>query len=161
MGSNAERQALIDELGRFPGELEALVGSLSPEQLAGPFIPGEWSVAQNVHHLVDSHINSYVRCKLMATEESPTFRPYDEKRWAALPDGRSASIAVSMTLLRSLHARWVLFWQSLDEEGWQRVGHHPDSGAVTLEDQLRLYVAHGAAHLAQIQRVLAAQATRA
>ena len=118
----------------------------------------EWSIAQNVHHLVDSHINSYVRCKLMATEEQPAFRPYDEVAWAELPDASGPDLSYSLVLLRALHGRWVLFWESLADEAWQRSGHHPaDDVVVTLERQLQLYVEHSSAHLAQMQRNLDAR----
>lgn len=155
-----DRIALIDEFRRFPDELAQLIADLGAEQLTQRPIQDEWSVAQNIHHVADSHMNSYVRCKLMATEFNPTFRPYDEKLWAELPDGSDPDIAMSLRLLQALHARWVRFWEQLDEDGWRRTGTHPESGPVTLEDQLRLYVSHGRAHLAQIQRVLAAQGAR-
>ena len=45
-------------------------------------------MAQNVHHLVDSHANAYIRCKLILTEEHPALKPYDQDAWAALPDDR-------------------------------------------------------------------------
>ena len=107
--------------------------------------------------LSNSHINSYVRCKLMATEENPTLKPYDEAAWAQLTDGSSPDLSDSLTLLKALHARWVQFWENLPEDAWQRTGMHPQSGAVTLARQLDLYVAHGEAHLDQIRRTRAAR----
>ncbi len=65
-----ERQNLIQKIAQLPDQVAELVAPLSPAQLvARPLMP-EWSVAQNVHHLVDSHMNSYVRCKLIATEQN-------------------------------------------------------------------------------------------
>ncbi len=156
MLSELEREELITAIRTLPDEVEALVGDLNTEQLTTHYIPGEWTVAQNVHHLVDSHVNSYVRCKLMATEEQPAFRPYDEAAWAELPDATSADLSCSLILLRSLHTRWAIFWESLTDEEWLRTGYHPaDDVVVTLEEQLQLYVKHGAAHLDQIRRNLA------
>ena len=87
--SSARREA-VEKIRRLPQQLEELVAELAPEELTARPLADEWTVAQNVHHLVDSHINSYVRCKLMATEENPTLKPYDEGAWARLADGISA-----------------------------------------------------------------------
>lgn len=155
MPTTQERTQMIDAIRSLPGEVEALVDGLDEAQLTARPIPGEWSIAQNVHHLVDSHINSYVRCKLMATEERPAFRPYDEAAWAELPDASSPDLSYSLAMLRALHTRWALFWESLTFEQWQRTGYHPaDNAVVTLERQLQLYVQHGRAHLAQMRRNL-------
>ena len=152
----ANRGELIGKIRALPGEVERLVAGLTPEQLTTAYLPGEWTVAQNVHHLVDSHLNSYVRCKLIATEEQPTFRPYDQDLWAVLPDAAQADIADSLAILRHLHARWVVFWEALGEADWTRTGFHPESGVVTLVDQLRLYAEHGEGHLEQMTRTLRA-----
>ena len=157
MKNEQDRTILIEKIRQLPDEIEALVNGLTPAQLTAHFLAGEWSVAQNVHHLADSHMNSYVRCKLIATEDNPTFRPYDQDLWAELPDAKTTELSVSMALLRSLHLRWVLFWESLSEAEWQRTGLHPDDGMVTLAQQLQLYAEHGEAHIDQITRALAAQ----
>lgn len=157
MTITTEQQTLIAQIRDFPAQLTALVSNLSAAMLTGPGLPGEWTVAQNVHHIADSHMNSYIRCKLMATEDNPPLKPYDEKAWAQFPDGTTADLTATLALIRGLHARWTIFWESLPDESWKRTGYHPENGMVTLEQQLRLYVAHGEAHLAQIRQALAAQ----
>lgn len=152
-----ERLLLIDKIRHLPAQLEELVIGLSVPELTTHFLANEWTVAQNVHHLADSHMNSYIRCKLILTEEHPTLKPYDQDAWAALPDAQSAEISTSLTLLKQLHTRWVTFWETLPEEAWPRTGFHPENGSVTLEDQLRGYAAHGEVHIDQITRTLAAQ----
>ncbi len=153
----SERQAVIEKVRALPSQVAQLTEGLTATQLTTHYLPDEWTVAQNVHHLVDSHLNSYVRCKLISTEEQPTFKPYDQDRWATLPDASQADITDSLALLRHLHVRWVVFWESLDEADWARTGFHPDSGIVTLADQLQLYADHGEGHLDQITRTLAAR----
>ena len=156
MPASKAREEAIEKIRRLPQQVEELVSGLPPHQLTAKPFPDEWSVAQNVHHLADSHINSYVRCKLMATEDNPTLKPYDEGAWAMLTDGSSDDLSDSIALLKALHARWVIFWEHLPEDAWQRTGMHPESGPVTLARQLELYVEHGEAHLDQIRRTLAA-----
>ena len=156
MPAPGDREEAIEKIRRLPQQVEELITGLSPQELTAQPLPNEWTVAQNVHHIADSHINSYVRCKLMATEDNPTLKPYDEGAWALLSDGSNAELSDSLALLKALHARWVIFWENLPEDAWQRTGQHPESGAVTLARQLELYVQHGEAHLDQIRRTLAA-----
>lgn len=157
MPTPTERSALIDKIRTLPSQIEALVKDLMPDELTAHYLDGEWSVAQNVHHLVDSHMNSYIRCKLIMTEDHPTLCPYQQEIWAELPDASQADIRASLAMLHALHARWVVFWSNLSEIDWQRVGFHPENGDMSLDDILRIYADHGEAHIDQIQRTLAAQ----
>lgn len=152
-----ERAKLINKINLLPEQVEALIAGLSAEQMTARPLPAEWSAAQNVHHLFDSHANSYIRCKLIATEENPPLKPYDQDKWAEFVDGSEADISTSLSLLKGLHKRWVSFWQSLPESAWSRVGTHPEMGVVSLERMLVAYVEHGEAHLRQTSEVLAAQ----
>lgn len=152
-----ERQTYIEKIRRLPAQLAELVSGLSESQLTTQFLAGEWSVAQNVHHLADSHMNSYIRCKLILTEENPPLKPYDQDAWAKLPDAQRADLSTSLLLLAQLHARWVTFWETLPADAWKRTGFHPENGPMTLADIVRSYAAHGEAHLDQITRTLAAE----
>ena len=77
-----QRKELIDRIRKLPADLEAEVTGLNDEQLDTPYRDGGWTVRQVVHHLVDSHMNSIVRMKLLLTEDNPTIKPYDQQEWA-------------------------------------------------------------------------------
>ena len=62
------------------------------QQLDTPYRPGGWTVRQVVHHVADSHMHSYIRFRLALTEDQPTIKPYDQDRWAELPDARTAPV---------------------------------------------------------------------
>ncbi|GMK40993.1 putative metal-dependent hydrolase [Paenibacillus sp. CCS19] len=146
-----QRTAWIGEIERLPEELSAAVAGLSEEQLETPYRDGGWTIRQVVHHLADSHMNSYMRFKLAATEELPTIKPYYEDRWAELADGAHAPIELSLQLLKSLHTRWVYFIKSLRPEQFDRAFVHPEHGrAMTLNDALGMYAWHGRHHVAHI-----------
>jgi len=153
----ASRQQCIDKIRRLPQQVAELTAGLSVQQLTTPFLAGEWSVAQNVHHLADSHLNSYTRLKLILTEENPTIRPYDQDLWALMPEANSADINASLTLLRGLHQRWCDLFEALDESQWRRTGIHPESGVISPTSLLMTYADHGEGHLDQMRRTLAAQ----
>lgn len=148
--SDARRKAFLDDIAHTPANLRAAVKGLSTQQLDTPYREAGWTVRQVVHHLPDSHMNSYVRFKLALTEEEPTIKPYAEDRWAELSDSKSTPIEVSMTLLDSLHDRWVRLLESLGPDEWQRTFRHPDLGPMTLEKTLALYAWHGKHHVAHI-----------
>jgi uncharacterized damage-inducible protein DinB len=126
------------------------VKGLTDEQLDTPYRSGGWTVRQVVHHVPDSHLNSYVRFKLALTEDNPTIKPYEEGRWAELSDSNSTPVEVSLTLLESLHDRWVRLLRSLTPEQWKRTFRHPELGEMTLEKTLALYAWHGKHHVAHI-----------
>ncbi len=151
-----ERSERINRIRQFPAELEARVKDLSEIELTTRFVAGEWTVAQNVHHLVDSHMNAYIRTRLFLTEDNPTIKPYDQDLWAELPDACTLPIQPSINILHGLHYRWVKLLESLSESDWNRGGIHPEIGAITLEDILRIYSDHGIGHIDQINRTLAA-----
>ncbi len=150
-----ERQDCIARLRRLPDQIAALVQPLTPAQMTAVTIPGEWTVAQNVHHLADSHMNAYIRVRLMLTEDRPPLKPYDQDEWAKLPDASAADVSDSLALLRGLHARWCALFENLADNQWSRVGVRPDK-EVTVEHILKSYAKHGEDHIDQIQRTLAA-----
>jgi uncharacterized damage-inducible protein DinB len=145
-----QKQTALDEIARTPENLRAAIKGLSEAQLDTPYRPGGWTVRQVVHHVPDSHLNSYVRFKLALTEDEPTIKPYAEDRWAELADTKTTPVEVSLTLLESLHDRWVRLLRSLSPEEWKRTFRHPDLGAMTLEKTLALYAWHGRHHVSHI-----------
>ena len=148
--TESDRRAWIGEIARAPSQLREVVAGLSEEQLNTPYRPGGWTVRQVVHHLPDSHLNSYVRFRLALTEDEPTIKPYAEDRWAELFDARTAPVEISLALLENLHARWTLLLESLSEADWRRSFRHPELGIVPLERNLALYAWHGRHHVGQI-----------
>lgn len=144
------REGWLEALAQTPARLRAAVEGLSQAQLDTPYREGGWTVRQVVHHLSDSHLNSYVRFKLALTEESPTIKPYDEQAWARLGDSRDTPIEVSLRLLEALHERWVVLLRGLKEEDWQRSFVHPESGPTILARALGLYAWHGSHHITHV-----------
>ncbi|MBC8100801.1 MAG: DinB family protein [Armatimonadetes bacterium] len=154
--TSEQHQQHIATLRAFPDQLEALVNGLSAEQLTTAYLPGEWTVAQNVHHLADSHLNAYIRLKLMLAEDNPTIKPYDQEVWAQQADATDADIRPSLLILRGLHTRWTQLFDSLTEAQWVRPGYHPEVGAISPDWLAQHYHEHCLAHIDQITRTLAA-----
>jgi uncharacterized damage-inducible protein DinB len=145
-----QRKKYLDEIEQAPAKLRAAVEGLSDQQLNTPYRPDGWTVRQLTHHVPDSHLNAYIRFKLALTEEEPTIKPYAEDRWAQLADTPATPVEVSLTLLDSLHARWIRLLRSLKPEDWKRTFRHPELGLMPLEKNLALYAWHGRHHVAHI-----------
>jgi hypothetical protein len=147
-----KRMAAIAALAEMPGKLSEALEGLDRDQLDTPYREGGWTVRQLVHHIADSHMNAFVRIRLALTEDWPAIVAYDEKAWAMLHDS-AAPVKWSATLLESLHARWVMLLESLNEEQWQRGYKHPERGDSTVETTVLLYAWHSRHHVAHITRL--------
>ena len=146
-----ERRAMLDDIAATPARMREAVAGLSDEQLDTPYREGGWTLRQVVHHVPDSHLNAYCRLKLALTEEQPTIRPYDESLWAKLDDSKSTPIEVSLTLLESLHARWMEIFHSMKPEDFRRTFRHPEhDGTPTLDWLVAMYAWHGKHHVGHI-----------
>jgi hypothetical protein len=147
--SKSQVDEWIDEIEALPNLLKEAVNHLDDLQLDTPYRSGGWTIRQVVHHLPDSHMNAYVRFKLALTEEKPVIKPYDEGKWAELPD-YSLPIQSSLTLLDSLHVRWVKLLRSLSTKELEKIFIHPESGEVSVGKNIGIYAWHGRHHLAHI-----------
>jgi hypothetical protein len=146
----ADRDRFIGEIAQAPAQLRSAVKGLTHAQLDTPYRPGGWTLRQVVHHLPDSHINSYVRFKLASTEDNPTIRTYEEQLWAELPEAKSGPIEMSLDLLDALHLRWVAHLKNIVAADFARAFVHPELGPVSLDRALALYAWHGKHHIAHI-----------
>src|SRR5918999_5673038 len=145
------RERWIGEIAAAPGGLRAAVAGLTPQQLDTRYRENGWTVRQVVHHIPDSHLNAYVRMKLALTEQEPTIKPYEEARWAELPDVRATPIETSLTLLDALHRRWVLLLRALSPVDFNRRFRHPEHGrSIGLDEAVAIYARHGRPHTPQI-----------
>ncbi|MEM9362837.1 MAG: YfiT family bacillithiol transferase [Bacteroidota bacterium] len=145
----------INVLEELPSRLEKEVSGLSEEQLETPYRPQGWTVRQVVHHLSDSHHNSYTRFKWGLTEESPLIKPYLEKKWANLFDAKSAPIQMSLDHLKAVHAKLVYLLKELTQEELQRTFKHPEGNVEsTLAENIGRYAWHSNHHFAHIHNLL-------
>jgi uncharacterized damage-inducible protein DinB len=144
-----KRAAWTRDIADLPAALRSAVAGLDPAQLDTPYREGGWTVRQVVHHLADSHMNSFIRFKLALTESAPQIKPYDQKAWAMTADA-ALDIQSSLVLLDGLHARWAALLSSLTPEQMERTFLHPESGVQKLERALQIYAWHGRHHVAHI-----------
>lgn len=149
--SEKEKDSRIADVLFLPRMLEYAVLNLDEMQIQTPYREGGWTIHQLVHHLADSHMNSFIRFKLALTEDNPSIKPYDEDQWSRLPDVSNMPINISITLLHSLHRRWHTLLESMSEQDFQRTVFHPEHQRnISLWDMLLIYAWHGKHHVAHI-----------
>lgn len=136
----------------LPLQLENAILNLDEFQLQTPYREGGWTVHQLIHHIADSHINAYCRFKLALTEENPTIKPYDEKKWAQMYDVQKLPVNISITLLHALHARWYEALKDVSDDDWNNktVFHPEQKKTMRLWYLLGMYAWHSRHHLAHI-----------
>jgi uncharacterized damage-inducible protein DinB len=151
--SKADRDLYVQAIEELPAQLRESVDGLSDGQLDTAYREGGWSVRQVVHHLADSHANNYARIRFALTEENPAIKPYDEAKWAELPDARSFRLESSLKMVEGIHERWTALMRSFTEADWKRTFYHPERGVVALDETMALYAWHGRHHVAHIRNL--------
>jgi hypothetical protein len=140
----------IQAVRDLPVQLEAAIAGMTGSQLDTPYRTGGWSPRQIVHHIADSHMNAFIRMKLVLEEDHPHFKPYDQDAWAKGSDYR-LPIDASIGIVRGVHERMVCLLEHVSDLDWSRAGYHPEHEKdLTLDDLLETYYWHGAHHVDQI-----------
>ena len=148
-----KRSAWIRDIAQAPAALRKATAGLTAAQLDTPYREGGWTVRQVVHHLADSHMNSFARFKLALTENAPQIKPYSQDAWVTLADVKGMDIAPSLAIIDGLHARWATLLSSLTAADFSRTFMHPENGPTVLDRALQIYAWHGKHHTAQITKL--------
>ena len=153
--ANIMKTTWIRKIQDLPAKLDEVALNLTEEQLQYTYRPGGWTIAQVVHHLADSHMNAYLRCKFALTEEYPKINGYEETIWAMMPDAKSNDIKPSLDIIRGIHARWTLTLNEMGSTDYARKYHHLGyKNDWDLMSVLSLYAWHSEHHLAHIHQGL-------
>ena len=146
-----ERLGLIERYkAGYQDVVDALQGITESELDAQPG-GGQWSPRQIAHHLADSELTSAIRLRRLVAEQQPVIAGYDEEEFARRLH-YDRPIESSLEALRAARLSSASLLERLTEQEWTREGTHSESGRYTLEDWLRIYVAHAHDHAAQIRR---------
>ncbi len=150
-GTAEQRQAWVETIAAAPAEFARLVAGLTDAQKATPYRDGGWTIAQVVHHVADSHLNAYARCRWALTETDFTVKPYKQALWAEFADATSLDVTPSLDMLRGLHQRWVTLLRAMSPAQWDTKLMHPENGPMTLDSLIQLYAWHSKHHAAHVR----------
>jgi len=146
----------ITVLKTFPKALKETLAACDANDLKQPYRPGGWTIQQLVHHIADSHMHSYMRCKYAFLEDTPTIKGYAEKDWVEKsPDATAVAVEASVKILEGVHQRWAYFFEQLSDEELKRAYDHPEREEnFPLAEVVYFYAWHSKHHLAHIQNYL-------
>ncbi len=156
-GNSETRSVRIESMRDLPYKLNRVASGLDEKALLRTYRKDSWNVRQLLHHLPDSHMNGYIRCKLALSERTPTVKPYNENDWANMRDVSIVPIDVSLKLLELVHVRWTVLFDGMSESDFLRDVIHPDhEHKLTVDELLAIYSWHGEHHLAHVEAALQA-----
>ncbi|MBA3825595.1 MAG: DinB family protein [Ktedonobacterales bacterium] len=150
-----DRAALLARYAEGPQALEDAVAAVPQDALDRSVIAGEWTPRQIVHHVADSETMSYIRLRRLQAEDHPVIQGYDEAEFARRLH-YDRPIEAALAVVRAVRVASAELLATLSEDEWAREGTHSDSGRYTMDDWLRIYVAHCHDHADQIRRVAGA-----
>ncbi|HWF84159.1 MAG TPA: DinB family protein [Vicinamibacterales bacterium] len=157
------RPFVIDEamaiLARTPPALDALLRGLPASWTAANEGGETWSPFDVLGHLIHGEQTDWIqRAKIIMTHgDARAFDKFDRLAQFAASAGRTVpSLLDEFAKLRAANLR-ELASLNLTTADLDRVGRHPELGAVTLRQLLSTWVAHDLDHLVQVSRVLARQ----
>jgi uncharacterized damage-inducible protein DinB len=125
--------------------------------------PDTWSPYDILGHLIHGERTDWIpRLELILQHgESEPFTPFD--RFAQFRDSQGKSLQNLLDTFEQLRKTNVQRLEShqLKASDFERRGHHPELGPVTLGQLLATWVAHDLNHLGQIARVMGRRYTQA
>jgi hypothetical protein len=146
-------------LARTPATLDAALRGL-PESWTGAHEGGEtWSASDVLGHLIHGEEVDWIpRAKIiLAHGDARAFDKFDRLAQFTASAGRTLpDLLDDFARLRDANLRELGAFNLTDAD-LDRVGRHPELGAVTLRQLLATWVTHDLDHLMQIARVLARQ----
>lgn len=150
----APSKPLAELLAEYSAGAELLrksVAGLSREQLLARPIPGKWSVHEVICHLSDCELIYADRMKRALAEERPTLQNLDPDPHAVRLTGPERDVEEELQLIDLIRKQMSRILRASPAADFQRIGHHTESGPLTVESLLSKIVGHIPHHLKFIE----------
>jgi hypothetical protein len=142
-----ELESTVDYLAETPEALERLVDGLGDEERRYRPDGVEFSVLENVCHLLDIEREGYaVRINRLLKEDNPVLEDIDGSRLARERSYNTQDIGTALEAFRSARADNVRILKSLNSDQRERGGMLETVGPITLSSLLCMMREHDASH---------------
>jgi len=133
---------LVPRYERQADELAALIGDMSPAQIAARPVQGRWSTLEVLSHLADSDEVLADRIKRTIAMDKPLLIGFDESRFAERLGYMQRDAADELAALAMSRRRIARILRSLTPDSWAREAVHNERGLVTLKQLVQMAVGH-------------------
>lgn len=148
---NPEHKEIIEEIQASSEALRRTVEEIPADLLDQRPQPGEWSVLETLVHIRNVAMLAYgLRLRRLLFEDEPAFPDYDEERLPPSVTRPGLPAAEILDMIVADHQNTARLLRALGDGEWERQGHHPISGALTIKFLAQRLAAHANEHIAQI-----------
>jgi uncharacterized damage-inducible protein DinB len=152
--SEAELKEHIAAADKSPKQIAAAVSGLPDAILRYKPAPNKWSILEILGHLADVEIVYAHRFRQMLADKKPVLAPVDVDGWANSL-GYTAELPAELVAAYGLNRhRTLQLLRRLQPGDLEKSAFHPEQQRdVTVAEYVEKIAAHGANHLAQIERL--------
>jgi uncharacterized damage-inducible protein DinB len=140
-------RSLIDQFVAGGAKLRRAGEGLSPADMKAKPGPGQWSIHENVIHLLDSDNIAIDRMKRILTEDNPPLLYADETAYVDRLYTDEQSLEDALTLFDLGRKQFARVLRKLPDDAFRRKGTHNRKGEVTVGQMVADYVKHVDDHL--------------
>jgi uncharacterized damage-inducible protein DinB len=138
---------LIDRFEDGADVLAYATQGLAHDQLTARPGPGDWSIAEVVHHLVDTDLVYGDRIKRLIAEPNPRIQGFDETAWVVKLDYQNQPLPDAVALFAAHRRSIARLLRAQTQPVFANKGTHSERGTVTLADILATITSHLDHHL--------------
>ena len=139
-------------LDQFHAKLKNELNKIPAKYLSKPYRDGGWSIYKLIHHLADSHMHAYIRCKYAYISDKIRIMDYVPEEWANTEDCSFENINYSLIIIKGIHKRWVSFFSKLKNEDFKKQYFYKERDKFySIYNVLGLYAWHCNHHLKHIE----------
>ncbi|MFM7678206.1 MAG: DinB family protein [Roseiflexaceae bacterium] len=149
-----ELTAHIAKLSAFPARLHAFLAPLTDTQLTFRPHDKEWSILENIGHLIDIDRLYVERIDLMLSSERPHFAPFNPDDQVTAGMYQAKLLAELMATYTELRQATVAGLSTMAPDELTRVGIHTRFGEITIMRLVEILVNHDEVHYTQMSNNL-------
>ena len=158
MGSLAFSQLTperVARLARTIADLHVLMSGVPVSVASTRPASAAWSATEIVCHLRDIEEAYLDRMKFILVNADPVLVQFNPERWCDDRQYRCQDTGVAIATFGTRRAETLQFVNGLAPDDWERCGHHPSRGPLSVRKIIHSLAKHDAEHLEQMKRALA------
>jgi hypothetical protein len=142
---------LLDRFAAGPGLVEEAIGHAG-DVMSRPG-PEGWSIHDVLVHLADAEILRATRIRLILATEGVPLPVFDQDEWRERLAYANRDPGIAFSAYAAMVGSSADLLAASGERAWDRAGHHPEEGPITVAELVRRGANHAEEHAEQIRRL--------